>query len=63
MQETHVDTARSFCVSAMIIRLQNQCEIILLLGFTSRAGFSGSGPAIISRVGNIGLGWRRGEPG
>ena len=54
MQEPHIDTARSFCVSAMVIRPQNQCEIILILGFASCAGFSGSSPAVISRARNIG---------
>ena len=54
MQETHIDTARSFCVSTMVVRLQNQCEIILILGLTSCAGFSSSGPTVISRARNIG---------
>ena len=54
MQEPHIDTACSFCVSAMVVRLQNQGKIILILSFTLRTGLGGSDPAVISGAGNIG---------
>ena len=54
MQESHINAARSFCVSTMVIRLQNQGKIVLILGLTLCAGFGGGSPAVISGSGNIG---------